>query len=177
MPPASFMRTASCYAEPLDDVMARAKVTAGGRINLLADIRKKYGLARGGEVPVEDAGDAIMLRTLEQVVTRAQEISRRLIAGHSGASVDDFLIERAREADYEWASGARRLGALALLLGETGGDAVKAVLDAAIMGVVNLAEVVSHYAKLGASRADIEAMLRPPDCEQRSRREAVDSRH
>ena len=50
---------------------------------------------------------------------------------------------------------------LALLLGEPRADKVKAVLDGALIGVVNLAEVVSHYAKLGATREDIEAMLRP----------------
>jgi ribonuclease VapC len=50
---------------------------------------------------------------------------------------------------------------LALLLGEPGADQVKAVLDGAVMGVVNLAEVVGHYAKLGAAREDIEAMVRP----------------
>lgn len=50
---------------------------------------------------------------------------------------------------------------LALLLGEPGADKVKAALDGAIMGAVNLAEVVSHYAKLGAARPDIEALLRP----------------
>jgi PIN domain nuclease of toxin-antitoxin system len=50
---------------------------------------------------------------------------------------------------------------LALLLGEPGADRVKAALDGAIMGAVNLAEVVSHYAKLGAARPDIEALLRP----------------
>ena len=50
---------------------------------------------------------------------------------------------------------------LAMLLGEPGGETVKAVLDGALLGVVNLAEIVSHYAKLGASRPDIEAMLRP----------------
>lgn len=50
---------------------------------------------------------------------------------------------------------------LALLLGEPGADKVKAALDDAVMGVVNLAEVVSHYAKLGAARHDIEALLRP----------------
>ena len=49
---------------------------------------------------------------------------------------------------------------LALLLGEPGGEKVKTVLDGALLCAVNLAEVVSHYAKLGASRADIEAMLR-----------------
>ena len=50
---------------------------------------------------------------------------------------------------------------LALLLGEPGADKVKAALDSSLMSVVNLAEVVSHYAKLGANRQDIEAMLRP----------------
>ena len=50
---------------------------------------------------------------------------------------------------------------LALLLGEPGGDKVQAALDGALLGAVNLAEVVSHYAKLGAARSDIEALLRP----------------
>jgi PIN domain nuclease of toxin-antitoxin system len=50
---------------------------------------------------------------------------------------------------------------LALLLGEPGGEKVTAALDGALLCAVNLAEVVSYYAKLGASRADIEAMLGP----------------
>lgn len=50
---------------------------------------------------------------------------------------------------------------LALLLGEPGADKVKAALDGSMMGAVNLTEVVSHYAKLGAARHDIEALLRP----------------
>jgi PIN domain nuclease of toxin-antitoxin system len=49
---------------------------------------------------------------------------------------------------------------LALLLGKPGADHVKLALDDAMMSTVNLAEVVSHYAKLGARRPDIEAMLR-----------------
>jgi PIN domain nuclease of toxin-antitoxin system len=48
-----------------------------------------------------------------------------------------------------------------MLLGEPGGEKVRAVLDGALLCAVNLAEIVSHYAKLGASRPDIEAMLRP----------------
>ena len=50
---------------------------------------------------------------------------------------------------------------LALLLGEPGADRVKAALDGSIMSTVNMAEVVSHYAKLGAARQDIEALLHP----------------
>lgn len=50
---------------------------------------------------------------------------------------------------------------LALLLDEPGAERVKAVIDGALMSVVNLAEVISHYAKLGSSRAEIETMLHP----------------
>jgi hypothetical protein len=52
-------------------------------------------------VIVEDAGDAIVLRTLDQVVARAQALSAQLVAGQGGASVDDFLADRAREAEVE----------------------------------------------------------------------------
>src|SRR6476469_3087719 len=48
-----------------------------------------------------------------------------------------------------------------MLLGEPGGEKVKTALDGALLCAVNLAEVVSHYAKLGASLPDIEAMLQP----------------
>ncbi len=50
---------------------------------------------------------------------------------------------------------------LAMLLDEPGGGKVKTALDGALLGAVNLAEIVSHYAKLGAARSDIEAMLLP----------------
>ena len=46
-------------------------------------------------------GDAIVLRTLDQAVARAQVLSRKLVAGKAGASVDDFLADRAREAEAE----------------------------------------------------------------------------
>ncbi|MHB8528732.1 MAG: type II toxin-antitoxin system VapC family toxin [Caulobacteraceae bacterium] len=50
---------------------------------------------------------------------------------------------------------------LALLLREPGAEKVRAAVDGALLGVVNLAEIVSHYAKLGSERPEIEAMLRP----------------
>ena len=50
---------------------------------------------------VEDAGDSIVLRTVDQVVARAQALSRMLVAGKTGASVEDFLADRAREAKAE----------------------------------------------------------------------------
>lgn len=47
---------------------------------------------------MEDTGDATILRTIEQVVAHAQALSRKLVAGQPGASVEDFLADRAREA-------------------------------------------------------------------------------
>lgn len=79
----------------------RAKVMPDGRLSLPAGLRKKHGLAQGGEVIVEDAGDAIVLRTLDQVVARAQALSRKLVGDKAGASVEDFLSDRAREAEAE----------------------------------------------------------------------------
>ena len=75
----------------------KTRVMPDGRISLPASLRRKHGLVRGGEVIVEDAGDAIVLRTLDQVVARAQALSRRLVEGQAGASLDDFLADRARE--------------------------------------------------------------------------------
>jgi AbrB family looped-hinge helix DNA binding protein len=99
-------RAATGEKEPLRSAgkaraMIKTKVTAEGRMSLPADIRKRHGLAQGGEVLVEDTGDAIVLRTLDQVVARAQALSRRLVADRPGASVDDFLAERRHEADTE----------------------------------------------------------------------------
>ena len=48
-----------------------AKVMPDGRMSLPADLRRRHGLANGGEVIVEDMGAAIVLRTLDQVVARA----------------------------------------------------------------------------------------------------------
>lgn len=79
----------------------KAKVMPDGRVSLPAELRKKHGLARGGEVIVEDTGDAIVLRTLDQVVARAQALSRKLTEGRTGATVDDFLADRARETEGE----------------------------------------------------------------------------
>jgi PIN domain nuclease of toxin-antitoxin system len=50
---------------------------------------------------------------------------------------------------------------LALLLREPGAERVAATLDGGLLGVVNLAEVVSYFAKQGLARRDIEDLLRP----------------
>lgn len=48
---------------------------------------------------------------------------------------------------------------LAALLDEPGRDKVDAEINGARMSTVNLSEVVAHFARLGASAADIDALL------------------
>lgn len=78
----------------------RATVTASGRMSLPADIRKRYGLANGGDVIVEDTGDAIVIRTVDQLVRRAQAMARAMVEQNT-ASVDDFLADRRNDAGSE----------------------------------------------------------------------------
>lgn len=79
----------------------KAVIKPDGSVRLPAELREKHGFARGGEVIIEDAGDAIVLRTLDQTVARAQALSRKLVAGKPGASVKEFLADRARDAQAE----------------------------------------------------------------------------
>jgi hypothetical protein len=58
-----------------------------------AEPRKKYGQAHTSDAPV--------LPTIDQVVAEAQALSQNLVAGATGASVEDFLAGRACEAEAE----------------------------------------------------------------------------
>lgn len=50
---------------------------------------------------------------------------------------------------------------LAMLKGEAGASKVAGVLTGALMSVVNLAEVASHFYKLGMDDGQVQAILRP----------------
>jgi ribonuclease VapC len=50
---------------------------------------------------------------------------------------------------------------LALLLGEQGGENVRAVLADAAIAAVNLSEVVAHFARNGVAETDIRLVLNP----------------
>ena len=77
------------------------RVTTSGRISLPAEFRKAVGLQDGGNVVVELAGDEIRIRSIDAVVARAQELSRRILGDGTEGSVDAFLAERKREAAKE----------------------------------------------------------------------------
>jgi AbrB family looped-hinge helix DNA binding protein len=81
--------------------VVRGRVSRTGRISLPADMRKEIGLERGGDVVVELDGRDIRIRSVAEVVSRAQDLSRQLLAGKPNSTVDDFLAERRRD----WGDG------------------------------------------------------------------------
>jgi hypothetical protein len=59
------------------------------------------GLERGGDVVVVLEDREIRIRTIAESIARAQALTRRLLDGKPGMSVDDFIAERRREAARE----------------------------------------------------------------------------
>ena len=79
----------------------RLHISANGRLSLPVGLRRRYGLEKGGEVIVEDHGDRITIHTVDQAVAKAQAMSRALLGQAPGASVDDFIADRRRQAEAE----------------------------------------------------------------------------
>jgi AbrB family looped-hinge helix DNA binding protein len=78
-----------------------AKVSEPGRLSIPAEFRKAIGLENGGEVVVELDGRELRIRTLDDVIDCAQDITRRLLSGKPEGTLDAFLAERRREANAE----------------------------------------------------------------------------
>lgn len=76
----------------------QVNITPNGRMSLPADIRKRLGLAEGGQVFIEETDDGVVLRTAAQAVARAQAMAKRFTAGKPEASVDAFLANRRLES-------------------------------------------------------------------------------
>jgi AbrB family looped-hinge helix DNA binding protein len=76
-----------------------AKVSKSGRLSIPARLRKAVGLEDGGDVVVELDDSELRIRTVDEVVRRAQAMTRRSVADKPGTSVDDF--ERRREGERE----------------------------------------------------------------------------
>ena len=69
-------------------------ITPNGRMSLPADIRKRLGLAGGGELLVEETAEGVILRTVAQSIAHAQGLARKYTADKQEASVDAFLAAR-----------------------------------------------------------------------------------
>ncbi len=73
-------------------------VAPNGRLVLPAEIRKRLGLLKGGDLMVEETPDGLVLRTVAQSVAHAQAIARRHLADRPDVSVDAFLANRRTES-------------------------------------------------------------------------------
>ena len=77
-----------------------AKVIAGGKIVIPAELRREFGIKDGDSLVIErDEKGGLVLKTYEQVVREVQAEFRAM--GGDRYSVDDFLADRRREADLQ----------------------------------------------------------------------------
>ncbi|MBM3572358.1 MAG: AbrB/MazE/SpoVT family DNA-binding domain-containing protein [Alphaproteobacteria bacterium] len=79
----------------------RAKISDSGRLSIPASFRRAIGLNGGGDVIVELAGREIRVRTLDEVIGGAQELTRRLLGKKTDASVAAFIAGRRGESKRE----------------------------------------------------------------------------
>jgi AbrB family looped-hinge helix DNA binding protein len=79
-----------------------AKVIAGGKIVIPADLRRELDIKDGDKLVLErDPAGGIALKTHAQVVREVQEAFRIMRTGKPPYSVDEFLAERQDEAERE----------------------------------------------------------------------------
>jgi AbrB family looped-hinge helix DNA binding protein len=78
----------------------RAKIDGSGRVVIPADARLRKHLKQGDTIVMEEDGDGLRLRTIEDVVRDAQNYFRSVIP--AGVSlVDELIAERREEAKRE----------------------------------------------------------------------------
>ena len=83
-------------------VKAWITVAANGRVSLPVEVRRRLGVERGGDLLLDDEGEAgaVTLRTAEATVRRVQRLARELL-GDNLPTVDEFLAERREEVARE----------------------------------------------------------------------------
>ena len=77
------------------------KMSETGRITVPLGVRAAVGLERGGPVVIEIVDGELRVRSIAQSMSRARALTRKIMAGKKGVSVDDFLADRRREAKRE----------------------------------------------------------------------------
>ncbi len=76
-----------------------AKIIAGGKIVIPAELRRALGFKDGDSIVIEREGDTLVLKTYAQVVREVQQAFKAMIK--EPFSVDDFIAERRAEAEKE----------------------------------------------------------------------------
>ncbi|WP_070154014.1 AbrB/MazE/SpoVT family DNA-binding domain-containing protein [Sphingobium phenoxybenzoativorans] len=76
-----------------------AKVIAGGKIVIPAELRRELGFQTGDMLVIEREGNGLMIKTYDQVVREVQAEFKSLIK--HPFTVDEFLAEKRLEAEKE----------------------------------------------------------------------------
>ena len=69
-----------------------AKIIAGGKLVIPADIRRALDVKGGDSIVFERKGDVFVVKSYRQVVREAQAEFKRLVPNHG--TFEDFLAER-----------------------------------------------------------------------------------
>ena len=75
-----------------------ARVSESGRLSLPAEFRRAMGLDHGGQVMVEPVDHELRIRTVSEVIARAQSMAMALLGGSPDSSSDALIADRRREA-------------------------------------------------------------------------------
>jgi AbrB family looped-hinge helix DNA binding protein len=80
----------------------QAKVIAGGKIVIPAELRRDIGIKDGDSLLIErdDAG-SMVIKTYDQVVREARAAFKAMVGDHEGSAVDELFAERRAEAERE----------------------------------------------------------------------------
>lgn len=84
-----------------------AKVIAGGKIVIPAELRREFGIKDGDTLVIErDASGGLHLKTYLQVAREVQAEIRRLATPAKTSIVDDLIADRRAEAARDEEKGA-----------------------------------------------------------------------
>ena len=84
-----------------------AKVIAGGKIVIPAELRREFGIKDGDSLVIEREAGGLVIKTYAQVVKEVQATFREMMGPYEGSVVDEFIADRRREAAEEDAKWAR----------------------------------------------------------------------
>ena len=78
-----------------------AKLIKGGKIVIPAELRRALGVADGDTLVLEREGNALIIKSYEQVVREVQSEFKSLVSDPGRSMVDELIAERRAEAARE----------------------------------------------------------------------------
>jgi len=82
-------------------VSYHAKLIKGGKIVIPAELRREFGFEEGDTLVLEREGNALVIKTYEQVVREVQAAFKAMLGGRPRSMVDELIAERRAEAARE----------------------------------------------------------------------------